>query len=146
MRHYAAINPRFGYRRIHVSLEREGFRLGWDRMLRLWQLAKLQVLKKWPRKRVAASRPRPAVATYRRGRRLDRRGHAAPVRLGLRSAQTRTGRTRDRQQGRYDLVGRPRPPDQWELERLGSSSPGRDARPRSRRESGGHDASRKDGA
>jgi putative transposase len=65
MRHYAAMYPRFGYRRIHVYLEREGFRLGWDRMLRLWQLAKLQVPKKRPRKRVAASRPRPLPATDR---------------------------------------------------------------------------------
>ena len=63
MRHYAAMYPRFGYRRIHVYLEREGFRLGWDRMLRLWQLAKLQVPKKRPRKRVAASRPRPLPAS-----------------------------------------------------------------------------------
>jgi hypothetical protein len=63
MRHYAAMYPRLGYRRIHVYLEREGFRLGWDRMLRLWQLAKLQVPKKRQRKRVAASRPRPFPTT-----------------------------------------------------------------------------------
>lgn len=63
MKHYAAMYPRFGYRRIHVYLEREGFELGWDRMLRLWQCARLQVPKKRPRKRVAASRPRPLPAT-----------------------------------------------------------------------------------
>jgi putative transposase len=62
MKHYAAMYPRFGYRRIHVYLEREGLRLGWDRMFRLWQLAKLQVPKKRPRRRVAASRPRPLPA------------------------------------------------------------------------------------
>lgn len=62
MKHYAALYPRFGYRRIHVYLEREGITLGWDRMLRLWQLAKLQVPTKRPRKRIAASRPRPLPA------------------------------------------------------------------------------------
>jgi len=62
MKHYAAMYPRFGYRRIHVYLEREGLQLGWDRMLRLWQQARLQVPKKRPRKRVAASRPRPLPA------------------------------------------------------------------------------------
>lgn len=62
MKHYAAMYPRFGYRRIHVYLEREGITLGWDRMFRLWQRAKLQVPKKRPRKRVAASRPRPLPA------------------------------------------------------------------------------------
>jgi putative transposase len=30
MMHYAALYPRFGYRRIHIYLEREGFQLGWD--------------------------------------------------------------------------------------------------------------------
>ena len=58
MKHYAAMYTRFGYRRIHVYLAREGIQMGWDRMLRLWQRAKLQVPTKRPRKRVAASRPR----------------------------------------------------------------------------------------
>ncbi len=62
MKHYAAMYPRFGYRRIHVYLEREGIVMGWDRMLRLWRQARLQVPKKRPRKRVAASRPRPLPA------------------------------------------------------------------------------------
>lgn len=63
MKHYAAMYPRFGYRRIHVYLERDGIEMGWDRMLRLWQQAQLQVTRKRPRKRVAASRPRPLPAT-----------------------------------------------------------------------------------
>ncbi len=41
MKHYAALYPRFGYRRIHVYLEREGLAMGGDRMLRLWQQARL---------------------------------------------------------------------------------------------------------
>ena len=35
----ATTRVRYGYRRIHVYLEREGLQLGWDRMLRLWQQA-----------------------------------------------------------------------------------------------------------
>ncbi len=62
LRHYAALYPRFGYRRIHVYLEREGIQLGWDRMLRLWQRAGLQVPKKRGRRRVSAARPRPLPA------------------------------------------------------------------------------------
>ncbi len=63
MRHYAAMYPRFGYRRIRVYLEREGVEIGWDRMLWLWQRAGLQVPRKRPRERVAASRPRPLPAS-----------------------------------------------------------------------------------
>ena len=55
--------PRFGYRRIHVYLEREGHCMSWDRTHRLWRLAGLQVPRKRPRKRVASSRPRPLPAT-----------------------------------------------------------------------------------
>ncbi len=62
LRHYAALYPRFGYRRIHVYLERDGLQLGRDRMLRLWQQAGLQVPKKRSRRRVSASRPRPLPA------------------------------------------------------------------------------------
>ena len=49
---HAAKFPRFGYRRIKVYLEREGFKLNDKRMYRLWRLAKLQLPKKRPRKRV----------------------------------------------------------------------------------------------
>jgi len=55
--------PRFGYRRIHVYLEREGHCMSWDRTHRLWKLAGLQVPRKRPRKGVASSRPRPLPAT-----------------------------------------------------------------------------------
>jgi putative transposase len=55
--------PRFGYRRIHVYLEREGHCMSWDRTYRLWKLAGLQVPRKRPRRRVASSRPRPLPAT-----------------------------------------------------------------------------------
>ena len=63
MKHHAARHPRFGYRRIHVYLKREGYTLGVDRMHRLWRQAKLQVPVRRPRRRIAGSRPRPLPAT-----------------------------------------------------------------------------------
>ena len=51
--------PRYGYRRIHVFLERQGHRVSVDRAWRLWQKAGLQVPKRRSRKRVALARPRP---------------------------------------------------------------------------------------
>lgn len=55
--------PRYGYRRIHVFLERQGHQMSTDRVWRLWRQAGLQVPKKRPRKRVACSRPRPQTPT-----------------------------------------------------------------------------------
>lgn len=63
MRGLAAQYPRYGYRRIRIFLEREGHRMSPDRAHRLWSAAGLQVPKKRPRRRVAASRPRPVPAT-----------------------------------------------------------------------------------
>ncbi len=63
MRTLAAQYPRYGYRTIRIFLERQGHRLGVDRMYRIWRDAGLQVPKKRPRRRVAASRPRPLPAT-----------------------------------------------------------------------------------
>jgi putative transposase len=55
--------PRFGYRRIHVFLERQGFEMGHGRTWRLWQKGCFQVPKKRPRKRPASGRPRPQEPT-----------------------------------------------------------------------------------
>jgi len=63
MKRLSAQYPRFGYRRIHVYLAREGYEMSWDRAHRLWRLAGLQVPKKRPRKRIATGRPRPTPAT-----------------------------------------------------------------------------------
>lgn len=63
MRELAAQYPRYGYRRIQVFLGRRGHIMSVDRAHRLWQLHCLQVPKKRPRRRVAASRPRPLPAT-----------------------------------------------------------------------------------
>jgi putative transposase len=62
MQELAAQYPRYGYRRIQVFLERQGHRMSPDRAHRLWRLHRLQVPKKRPRRRVAASRPRPLPA------------------------------------------------------------------------------------
>src|SRR5581483_3692565 len=59
LRTVAAQYPRYGYRTIRIFLEREGHVLGTDGMYRLWRQEGLQVPRKRPRRRVAASRPRP---------------------------------------------------------------------------------------
>jgi putative transposase len=54
--------PRFGYRRIRIFLQRQGHRIGWYRTHRLWRAAGLQLPRRRPRRRIAASRPRPLPA------------------------------------------------------------------------------------
>lgn len=51
--------PRFGYRRIHVFLDRKGHQMSVARAWRLWSQSGLQVPRKRPRRRVASNRPRP---------------------------------------------------------------------------------------
>ena len=63
MRRLAQQYPRYGYRRIRVFLKREGHLMSWKRAHRLWQCAGLQLPKRRPRRRVAASRPRPLPPT-----------------------------------------------------------------------------------
>ena len=63
MQELAAQYPRYGYRRIQIFLARCGHIMSPDRTHRLWRLHKLQVPRKRPRRRVAASRPRPLPAT-----------------------------------------------------------------------------------
>jgi putative transposase len=63
MRELAAQYPRYGYRFIRIFLERDGFAMGFGRAHRLWRGAGLQVPRKRPRRRVAASRPRPTAPT-----------------------------------------------------------------------------------
>ena len=63
MRRLGAQYPRYGYRRIHVFLEREGYVMSPDRAHRLWKHAALQVPRKRPRRRVASTRPRPLAPT-----------------------------------------------------------------------------------
>jgi len=65
MRDLSGQYPRYGYRRIHIFLGREGHQMSPDRAYRIWRQAGLQVLRKRPRKRVAGSRPRPLPATGR---------------------------------------------------------------------------------
>jgi putative transposase len=62
MRRLAAQYPRYGYRRTRVFLRREGYGMSRHRAHRLWRLAGLQLPRRRPRRRVAASRPRPLPA------------------------------------------------------------------------------------
>jgi putative transposase len=62
MKGFSIQYPRYGYRRIQVFLGRAGQHMSADRAYRLWRLARLQVPRKRPRRRVAASRPRPLPA------------------------------------------------------------------------------------
>ena len=51
--------PRYGYRRIRIFLRREGLAMSINRARRLWRQAGLGLPRKRPRRRIAASRPRP---------------------------------------------------------------------------------------
>jgi putative transposase len=59
MTELSAHYPRYGYRRVRIFLGRDGFAMSPGRAHRLWRVAKLQVPRKRPRKRIAGSRPRP---------------------------------------------------------------------------------------
>ena len=61
MRALSAQYPRFGYRRIHVFLEREGHVMSPDRAHRLWRQNGLQVPRRRPRRRISTGRPRPLL-------------------------------------------------------------------------------------
>jgi putative transposase len=62
MQRLAGQYPRYGYRRIRVFLRREGHGMSRHRAHRLWRLQGLQLPRRRPRRRVAASRPRPLPA------------------------------------------------------------------------------------
>jgi putative transposase len=61
MRELSAQYPRFGYRRIHVFLGRQGHEMSTDRAHRLWRQEGLQVPRKRPRRRISTGRPRPLL-------------------------------------------------------------------------------------
>lgn len=63
MRALAAQYPRYGYRRVRIFLGREGHPMSTDRAHRLWRAERLQLPRRRPRRRAAASRPRPVPAS-----------------------------------------------------------------------------------
>ena len=63
MKRLARQYPRYGYRRIRIFLQREGYPMSWKRAHRLWQVATLQLPARRSRKRVASKQPRPAAPT-----------------------------------------------------------------------------------
>jgi len=64
MKRLSSHYPRYGYRRIHVLLGREGQQMGRGRVERIWRSAKLQLPRRRPRRSTGVSRPRalPALA------------------------------------------------------------------------------------
>jgi putative transposase len=68
MKEIAAARPRYGYRRIHTLLRREGWKDGIERVYRLYRLDGLAVRSKPRKKRRAGLRVPPAVATAPRER------------------------------------------------------------------------------
>jgi len=63
MRRLAAQYPRYGYRRIRIFLRREGYPMSRHRARRLLCLARLQLPRRRPRRRVAHTQPRPLPAS-----------------------------------------------------------------------------------
>ena len=59
MKRLSSQYPRYGYRRIRIFLWREGLAMSASRAERLWRKAGLQLPRRRPRRRIAASRPRP---------------------------------------------------------------------------------------
>lgn len=55
--------PRYGFRRIRIFLGREGHPMSPKRAYRLWAAGALQLPRRRPQRRAAASRPRPLPAT-----------------------------------------------------------------------------------
>ena len=60
LRELATVRPRYGYRRLHVLLSRDGFRLNHKRMFRLYRLEQLAVRRR-KRKRIARTARAPLV-------------------------------------------------------------------------------------
>lgn len=58
--------PRYGYRRIQIFLDRQGYPMSADRAWRRWRLAGLQVPRRRSRRRVSVHSPRPEPATSAR--------------------------------------------------------------------------------
>ncbi len=63
LRDLAAARMRYGYRRLHVVLRREGWHINHKRIYRLYRLEGLNLRLKRPRKRVSQIRVMPPAAT-----------------------------------------------------------------------------------
>ena len=87
MAELAAQYPRNGYRRIRIFLGRDGIAMSVGRAHRLWRMARLQVPRKRPCKRIASGRPRRthrAVTTRSGGRSFRAQSLAAQSHGGVR--------------------------------------------------------------
>ena len=61
LRELASQRRRFGYRRLHLLLEREGVRMNWKKLYRLYREEKLTVRKRGGRKRALGTRAPMAI-------------------------------------------------------------------------------------
>src|SRR3712207_8989495 len=59
LRDLAMARVRYGYRRLHVLLQREGWNVNHKRVYRLYQLEGLALRRRWKRKRASAVRAMP---------------------------------------------------------------------------------------
>ncbi len=102
LRELAAERRRFGYRRLHVLLRREGWELNWKKLYRVYREEGLTVRERGGRKRALGTRaPEPGL---RLGRAVSR--PAVPRAVRDRRLQPRMSRDG----GRHVPVGRPRRP------------------------------------
>lgn len=62
LRELAAERRRFGYRRLHILLGREGFRLNWKKLYRIYREERLTVRKRGGRKRALGTRAPMAIS------------------------------------------------------------------------------------
>jgi len=66
MREIARDRVRYGYRRIHVLLRREGWKLGKDQMYRLYREEQLQLRSKLPKRRKMVDDAKTIIEAWRR--------------------------------------------------------------------------------
>ena len=61
MKELASERRRFGYRRLHILLKREGWEVNWKKLYRLYREEGLTVRKRGGRKRAVGTRPPMAI-------------------------------------------------------------------------------------
>ena len=61
LRELSAQRRRFGYRRLHILLQREGFHVNWKKLYRIYREERLSVRKRGGRKRALSTRAPMAI-------------------------------------------------------------------------------------
>ena len=89
LREIAAERRRFGYRRLHILLGREGVRLNHKKLRRLYREERLQVRRRGGRKRALGTRAPMTLPAVRHGQRPSSIGHRPGARCGFPSGYGR---------------------------------------------------------